>query len=316
MANEIVPINPNAPTPPVVPGNVASLANPNTLSNLRNSISPQTFGDQIKNQAKQKVITAATNSPLTKLYEEKANLIKEEIQLDIDHQKALAKLTIQHTPTKKIENGQTVEVPPRLTDQEYNTAVEAENKAYTEAKKNIQVRKEANQKAIDDVIKDPFKKQKDKKKQLDSKIDKDKVKAKAAGTKADTQRGINAIKFPNPPEKKIAIALSVILTALLIKLLEEQKEKLQDLVVKTNIIIDNATTKEEINKAILLKNEAVKIINSQQRKLENIRNILTTISLILEILSLLILVLTPLIILNPGLKLVIDKIKTIIEATK
>jgi len=314
MATTIVPTNPNTPTPPTVPGNVASLANPNTLSNLKNSISPKTFGDQIKDKAKQQVIKAATNSPLTKLYEKKANLIKEEIQLDIDHQKALAKLTTQHTPTKKIENGQTVEVPPRLTDQEYNAAVEAENKAYTEVKKNIQVRKEANQKSIDDVIKDPFKKQKDKKKQLDSKIDKDKVKGKAEGIKADIQRNTSALKSPNPPEKKIAIALSVILTTILIRLLQEQKEKLQDLVVKTNIIIDNATTKEEINKAILLKNKAVAIINSQQRKIENIRNILTTISLILEILSLLIVILTPLIILNPALKLIIDKVKTIIEA--
>jgi len=314
MATTIVPTNPNTPTPPAVPGNVASLANPNTLSNLRNSVSPQTFGDQIKNQAKQQIIKAATNSPLTKLYEEKASLIKEEIQLDIDHQKALAKLTIQHTPTVKIENGQTVEVPPRLTDQEYNDAVNAENTAYTEAKKNIQIRKEANQKAIDDVIKDPFKKQKDKLKALNLKIDKDKVKGKAAGVKADIQRNISALKHPNQPEKKIAIALSIILTAILIRILQEQKEKLQDLVVKTNIIIDNATTKDQINQAILLKNKAVTIINSQQRKIENIRNILTTISLILEILSLLIIILTPLIILNPGLKLVIDKIKTIIEA--
>jgi len=46
MATSLTPNNPNIPTPPVVPGNVASLANKDTLSNLQNSVSPKTFGDQ------------------------------------------------------------------------------------------------------------------------------------------------------------------------------------------------------------------------------------------------------------------------------
>ena len=54
MANEIQP-----PTPVT---NVASLVNPNTLSTLNSTTPPKAFGDQTKDQATQKIITADTHT--------------------------------------------------------------------------------------------------------------------------------------------------------------------------------------------------------------------------------------------------------------
>ena len=115
MATTITPNNPNLPpvTPFTTKGNVASLASKDTLSNLKDSVSPKTFGDQIKKVgvagAGVAVIKAATQSTIAKLYKEKAALVQEGIKLDIDHQKTLSKINLQHTPRKQIQNGQTVE---------------------------------------------------------------------------------------------------------------------------------------------------------------------------------------------------------------
>ena len=72
----------------------------------------------------------------------------------------VSNLQQQNTPTKKIVNGQTVDVPPQLNDEEYQQAVKVENKNYEDAKKDLQERKDNNQKELDIFLKDPFQKQK------------------------------------------------------------------------------------------------------------------------------------------------------------
>ena len=87
--------NPNTPPQIPKPGNVASLTSPSTLSNLKNSVSPKTFGDQIKNMAVATVTVAAT-SILSRLLKQKTDLIQKEIKLDTDHQKKIAEINKQY----------------------------------------------------------------------------------------------------------------------------------------------------------------------------------------------------------------------------
>jgi hypothetical protein len=164
MSDNITPNNPNTPPPTSPVGNIASLVSPSILSNLNSSSSPKSFGQQLVNAGKQKVVQAATQSTIARLYEEKANLIKEGITLDINHQATLLKLQQDNTPAKKVVNGQTVDISPKLSNEEYAKAVAVENINYELEKKNIQERKDKNQKDIDDYLKDPFAKQKDEKK--------------------------------------------------------------------------------------------------------------------------------------------------------
>ena len=161
MPESIQPSNPNISIPQPQPGNVASLVNKDTLTNLKGSVSPKSFGDQLPKVAASAVIAAASQSTLARLEIEKVKLIQEGIQLDIQHQLTLLKLQQQNTPAKKVVNGQTVDIPPQLSDEEYNVAVTNENKNYEEAKKILQVKKEKNKKDIQDYLKDPFAKQRE-----------------------------------------------------------------------------------------------------------------------------------------------------------
>jgi hypothetical protein len=118
--------------------NIASLINSDTLSTLKSIKDPKSFGDQFKDVAKQKAIEAVTNSTLFKLKKRQADLFKEGVELDIRHQITLQKIEFDHTPKKQVQNGETVDIPPFLNDEEYQQAINTENKNYTEAKDNLQ----------------------------------------------------------------------------------------------------------------------------------------------------------------------------------
>jgi hypothetical protein len=227
MPDSITPSNPNIPVQAAVPGNVASLATPSTLSNLQNSVSPSTFGDQARNIAKQQAIKAATQSTIAKLYKEKANLIKEGIQLDINHQLTLQKIEIKHTPKKQVQNGKTVDIPAELNDEQYEVAIIAENGGtlpngkiiegnYPAAKKNLQERKDANQKAIDDYLKDPFKKQKDARKKRKEKRAKRQKRNKEEKRKA--RKALAKTVFQNAKKSLVPI-LTLVLTNQIAKII-------------------------------------------------------------------------------------------------
>jgi hypothetical protein len=74
--------------------NASSLVSSTTLSNLNNLSVPKAFGDQLKNKAKEKIVKPVTDE-LTKLLEEKKDLIAEEIRLEAEHQKRLLELQAQ-----------------------------------------------------------------------------------------------------------------------------------------------------------------------------------------------------------------------------
>jgi hypothetical protein len=284
MADLITPSNPNVPTQPAVPGNVASLATPSTLSNLQNSISPSTFGDQAKDIAKQQVIKAATQSTIAKLYKEKADLIQEGIQLDINHQLTLQKLEVRHTPKKQVQNGQTVDIPAELNDQQYEQAVDAENKNYDEAKKNIQERKDANQKAIDDYLKDPFKKQKDAKKKRQANRQKRIKRNKEEERKA--RKALAKTVFQNAKKSLVPI-LTLVLTNQIAKIIAGNN-RIKKLVEDTNAIILDANASGDatkLNSAKLARDNAIRIIQDNEDKINKINAQIKRISIYITIFS-------------------------------
>jgi hypothetical protein len=281
---------PNNITPPTQ--NVASLANKDTLSNLKNSASPKTFGDQVKKAATAKVIQAATQSTLAKLEKEKANLILEGIKLDKDHEKALAKIETKHTPTKKIQNGQTVEVPAELSDSEYQVAVDIENKNYKEAQDNLQKRKDQNKKAIDDIIKDPFKKQKDKAKELKNKIKKRRTKLTEDEKKAKKAQNKSILKNA----KKTLVPIITLLLTNKIADIVSQNDKIGKLVDDTNAIITEANEsgdQTKLSNAKLARDNAIKIIQSNEDKIIKIKKDIEKISTYITIFNIIVNILGP-----------------------
>jgi len=315
MPEIITPSNPNIPPQA---NNIASLANPSTLSNLNNTLSPLTFGDQIKDKAKQKLITAATESTIAKLYKEKANLIQEGIKLDVNGSKTLFKLQQDNTPAKKVVNGQTVDIPPKLSNEEYKKAVAIENTNYEEAKKNLQERKDKNQKDIDDYLKDPFKKQKDEAKKIKEKLKKRKTRTKAE--KAEARKALAKTVLQNAKKTLVPI-ITLLLTNKIAEIIANN-DKIGKLVDDTNTIITSANESGDptkLNNAKLARDNAVSIIQSNEDKIIKINDQIKRISIYITIFSTTIAILTAIPIptaVPPGIGIpvnVITKIVVILE---
>jgi len=299
MATIQQPNQPTPSTPPIPPGsNVASLTNQNTLSTLQQSQSPKTFGDQAKKIGGAVIIAAVTQSKLASLYKEKAVLIQEGIQLDINHQKTLLELEQKHTPKKQIKEGKTVEVPAELNDQEYQDAVTIENGGtltngqqvegiYPTAQKNLQKRKDKNQKDIDDIIKDPFKKQKEAKKKRQSKKEKQQKRTKEEKRKA---RKAQSKAVLQNAKKSLAPVLTLLLTNKIADVVS-QNSKIKKLVDDTNAIITEANESGDSTKlqnAKLARDNAIKIIQSNEDKINKIRQQIKTIQVFITIFTIIV----------------------------
>lgn len=268
--------------------NVASLITPSNLATLQSlKENPKAFGDQLKDQAKQKVIQAATQSTLARLLKEKADLIQKGIELDINHQLTLAKLELRHTPKKQYINGVTVDIPPELDDEEYKKAVAAENKNYTDEKDILQLRKNKNREDLDKYLKDPFKKIKDKKKELQEKRKKLKSRTKSEKTKARKEK----IKAVLKNAKK---TLGPILTLLITNKIAEivaQNDRIQKLINETNAVITDANQSGDplkLSNAKLARDNTIKIINNNQAKIQKVAETINKISVYINIFSLIV----------------------------
>jgi len=286
MADTISPIS--SPTTPAIPGNVSTLVSPSILANLKTSQQPKAFGDQLLKTGLAAGANAALNSTIARLYKEKADLIAEGIQIDINHQKKLAQLELQHTPSKKVVNGQVEEIPPQLTDEEYTAAVAAEEANYAAAQINLQERKDKNQKAIDDYLKDPFAKQKEKIKKRKEARAKIKQRTKSEKQKSRKQKRTAVLKNI---KKTIVPILTLLLTDKIADVIS-QNDTIKKLVDDTNKIIEEANASNDpvkLNNAKVTRDNAVSVIQNNENRIikinDQIKRIATYITIFTIIIS-------------------------------
>jgi hypothetical protein len=281
--------NPNqAPTTPPSGFNVASLITPSTVSTLKSlKENPKAFGEQLKDQAKQKAIQAIAESTLAKLLKEKAKLIKEGIELDINHQLTLAKLELRHTPKKQYVNGEVTDIPPELNNEEYKKAVEAEDKNYEDAKKILQDKKDKNKEDLDKYLKDPFKNIKDKIQKRKEARAKRKKRTKAEKNKARKEKAKAVLKNA---KKTLGPILTLLITNKVAEIVA-QNEKIQKLIDDTNAIITEANTSGDplkLSNAKLARDNAIKVINDNEAKIQKVAETINKISVYINIFSLIV----------------------------
>jgi hypothetical protein len=286
MADTVSPIS--SPTPPAVPGNVSTLVSPSILANLKTSQLPKAFGDQLLKTGLAAGANAALNSTIARLYKEKADLIAEGIQININHQNKLSQLELQHTPSKKVVNGQVEEVSPQLTDEEYTAAVAAEEANYAAAQINLQERKDKNQKAIDDYLKDPFAKQKEKIKKRKEARAKIKQRTKSEKQKSRKQKRTAVLKNI---KKTIVPILTLLLTDKIADVIS-QNDTIKKLVDDTNKIIEEANASNDpvkLNNAKVTRDNAVSVIQNNENRIikinDQIKRIATYITIFTIIIS-------------------------------
>jgi len=264
--------------------NVAALTSPDIVANLKASQPPQAFGDQLTAAAIAAGTNAALNSTIGRLYKQKADLIKEGIELDIQHQKNLLQLEKLHTPAKQVVNGQVKDIPPQLNDEEYDAAVKAEDINYAAAKKNLEKRKKENQEDIDKYLADPFAKQKEKRKKRKAAREAAKKRTKEEKQAARKQRRKAVLQNA---KKTLVPILSLLLTNRIAEVIS-QNDKIQQLVDETNVIITAANESNnptQLENAKVVRDNAIRVIQSNEDKIIKINEQIQRITLYITIFS-------------------------------
>ena len=264
--------------------NIAALTSPDIVANLKAAQPPQAFGDQLTAAAIAAGTNAALNSTIGRLYKQKADLIAEGIKLDIQHQKNLLQLEKLHTPAKQVINGQAVDIPPQLNDEEYDAAVKAEDINYAAAKKNLKERKEENQKDIDKYLADPFAKQKEKRKKRKAAREAAKRRTKEEKQAARKQRRKAILQNA---KKTLVPILSLLLTNRIAEVIS-QNDRIQQLVDEANAIITAANESNnptQLENAKVVRDNAIRVIQSNEDKIIKINEQIQRITLYITIFS-------------------------------
>jgi len=255
--------------------NVSTLISPDVLSTISLSTAIKTFGDQLKNKAKDKIISTVSGK-LDELYKKLDKLKDDKIQLELNHPTELKRLEVLY------KNG---EIP---TAELYNEAVTAENDSYLTKQQDINNQILSLQDDIANIIADPLKKIKAERLKLKSNIQKLKTRNKARKIKINKDRikklALNTAKTLAPI---IALQLANKFAAVL-----SQRKRLEELVDQVNAYIDQANTPETIVIATNLRNSTVTLINNNISKLQSLQQTLRQISTYLAIFSALVAVLS------------------------
>lgn len=177
-----------------------------------------------------------------------------------------------------------LQITKGLSDIEYQVAVDNENKNYEEAKKNLQARKDKNQKDIDNFKKDHRKNQKDKKKKRKEKRAQRKKRNQEEKRKARKQK----TKAILSNSAKTLVPILTLLLSNKIADIIAQNDKIQKLVNDTNAIIIDANESGDPTKlanAQLARDNAIRVIQSNEDKIRKIKNDINRISTYINIFS-------------------------------
>jgi hypothetical protein len=279
--------------------NISSVISPDVLKTISTSTIIKTFGDQLKDQAKEKVISVIRNKA-GELASELEQLIKDEQQAGVDHNNALKKL-------------ETLYKQGQITKENYDKAVLAENEAYDKQQKSFSNRKTKIRKNITDINLDPYKKIKEDRKKRKEERQKKQAENKARDTEA--KRDLNKKVIKNAA-KTLAPIIALQIANQLSSIIS-QRSKLEELVDQVNAYIDTANTPETTTIATNLRNNTIALINSSIGKLQNLQNTLNQINTYLAIFNAIVTVLSAIPIptsVPPGIGIPVNVITRIVKA--
>lgn len=279
--------------------NISSVISPDVLKTISTSTIIKTFGDQLKDQAKEKVISVVRNKA-GELASELEQLIKDEQQAGVDHNNALKKL-------------ETLYKQGQITKENYDKAVKAENEAYGKQQESFKLRKTKLEKDIKNIIKDPYDKIKEDRKKR--KEERQKKRAENKARDAEAKRDLNKKVIKNAA-KTLAPIIALQIANQLSSIIS-QRAKLEELVDQVNAYIDIANTPETTTIATNLRNNTIALINSSISKLQSLQTTLNQINTYLAIFNAIVTVLSAIPIptsVPPGIGIPVNVITRIVKA--
>jgi len=284
---------------------ISTVVSPDILKTISSSVAIKTFGDQLVNKAKDKVISVVEGKvgELKKLIEE---TIKQSVQAGIDHNTELKRLEII------FKNKQ-------ITEEQYNAAVAKENEAYKAKIDSLEAQKIKFQEDLTKILSDPYKKLKAEREKLKLKLKKRKTKNKAERAKA---RRDLAKKIALNAAKTLAPIIALQIAGRLASILS-QRGKLEILVDQVNAYIEQANTPETIAIATNLRNNTITLINNSIGKLSSLQKTISQIATYITIFSTIVAILSAIPIptaVPPGIgipvNVIIKIVKTLERANK
>lgn len=254
--------------------NISPVISPDILKNISSSTAIKTFGEQLKNKAKEKIIAVALGK-VEQLKNQIEEIVKLEIKVWSDYNTELKRLEI-------------LLKEKQITQEQYDKSVAAENVSRDKKLKDLANLKAKLSKDLANIVADPYRKIKNANLLRKRKRARRKARNKAERAKArrDLAKKVikNAVKTLIPI---IALQLAGKLASIL-----SQRAQLEKLVDQVNLYIENASTPEEIQIATNLRNNTIALINNSINKLDSLSKTLQQISLYITIFSALVAVLS------------------------
>jgi hypothetical protein len=280
--------------------NISSVISPDVLRTVSASTVIKTFGDQLKDKAKEKVV-AVLRDKAGELTSNLEQVIKDEQQAGIDHNNELKRLETLY------QQGQ---IP---TKEEYDKAVLAENEAYKKQKESFDLQKKKIKNDITNINLDPEKKIKEDRKKR--KAQRQEKRAENKARDAEAKRDANKKVIKNA-KKTLAPIIGLQIANQLFSIIS-QRAKLEELVDQVNAYIDTANTPETTNIATNLRNNTITLINNSIGKLQSLQTTLNQINTYLAIFNAIVTVLSAIPIptsVPPGIGIPINIITRIVKA--
>ena len=279
--------------------NISSVISPDVLRTVSASTVIKTFGDQLKDKAKEKVV-AVFRDKAGELTSNLEQVIKDEQQAGIDHNNELKRL-------------ETIYQQGQITKEQYDEAVLKEKDAYKKQQESFKLQKEKIKKDITNINLDPYKKIKEDRKKRKAQRQEKRAKNKARDTQAKRDANKKVIKNA----KKTLVPIIGLQIANQLFSIISQRAKLEELVDQVNAYIDTANTPETTNIATNLRNNTITLINNSIGKLQNLQTTLNQINTYLAIFNAIVTVLSAIPIptsVPPGIGIPVNVITRIVKA--
>ena len=279
--------------------NVGSVVSPDILKTISSAAAIKTFGDQLINKAKEKIISAALGK-VQELKDQIQEIVTLKIKVWSDHGTEMKRLEI-------------LLKEKQITQEQYDKAVEVENAAYQKKLADLEELDAKLKKDLANIIADPYRRIKEKLNRRKLKRQKRKTRNRAERAKA---RRDLAKKVAKNAAKTLAPIIALQLANQFASVLS-QRAKLEELVDQVNIYIEQATTPETIAIATNLRNNTVTLINSSIKKLDNLQKVISQIATYIAIFTAIVAVLSAIPIptaVPPGIGIPVSLITRIVKA--
>jgi hypothetical protein len=278
--------------------NISSVISPDVLRSISSAAAIKTFGDQLKNQAKEKIISVVVG---------KAQQLKNQIE-----EIAILEIKVRSDHGTELKRLEILLKEKQITQEEYDKAVTKENIAFDKKLKDLENLKKKLNEDLKNIIADPLRKIKEK--ANERKVRRQRRKARTRAEKAKARRDL-AKKLAKNAAKTLAPIIALQLVNKFASIIS-QRQQLELLVDQVNAYIDIAQTPDQIAIATNLKNNTIALINSSINKLNNLSQIIQQINLYITIFNAIILILSAIPIptaVPPGIGIPVNLITRIVK---